>query len=129
MLSKCVAMNPYLPIFQRVRPSSKSFIRNTVGVYGRRFGTSAKEFGEGDEGFLEEIADQNDDDEETIGSQGPSGFGIGGQVGQLHTPRTPNAAFSSSPSSWMSKATPSSKFGSTHYQIPEDEDPIEDFSD
>ncbi|KAF8987789.1 Cell cycle checkpoint protein rad17 [Haplosporangium bisporale] len=129
MLSKCVAMNPYLPIFQRVRPSSKSFIRNTVGVYGRGFGASAKEFGEGDEGFLEEIADQNDDGE-TIGSQGPSGSGIGRQAGQPQTPRTPNSAFSSSPSSWMSKkATPPSKLGSTHYQIPEDEDPIEEFSD
>ncbi|KAG0087209.1 Cell cycle checkpoint protein rad17 [Podila epicladia] len=68
MLSKCAAMNPYMPIFQRIRPSSKSFIRNTAGVYGRKSGAT-KEFGEGDEGFVEEIADHNEDGEGTIGSQ------------------------------------------------------------
>ncbi|KAG0024102.1 Cell cycle checkpoint protein rad17 [Podila clonocystis] len=132
MLSKCAAMNPYMPIFQRIRPSSKSFIRNTVGVYGRKYG-AAKEFGEGDEGFLEEIVYQNDDAEGAVGSQaGQLGTGKVGQAGQSQTPNTPNSPFSSSPSSWMSqkKATPpASKLGSTHYQILEDEDPIGDFSD
>ncbi|KAG0335336.1 Cell cycle checkpoint protein rad17 [Podila horticola] len=132
MLSKCAAMNPYMPIFQRIRPSSKSFIRNTAGVYGRKHG-AAKEFGEGDEGFLEEIADQNGEGEGTVGPQaGQFGSGIGQAEQQRLTPSTPNSPFASSPSSWMSqkKATPpASKLGSTHYQILEDEDPIEEFSD
>ncbi|KAG0023563.1 Cell cycle checkpoint protein rad17 [Podila clonocystis] len=132
MLSKCAAMNPYMPIFQRIRPSSKSFIRNTVGVYGRKYG-AAKEFGEGDEGFLEEIVYQNDDGEGAVGSQaGQLGTGKVGQAGLSQTPNIPNSPFSPSPSPWMSqkKATPpASKLGSTHYQILEDEDPIEDFSD
>ncbi|KAG0099584.1 Cell cycle checkpoint protein rad17 [Podila epicladia] len=133
MLSKCAAMNPYMPIFQRIRPSSKSFIRNTAGVYGRKSGAT-KEFGEGDEGFVEEIADHNEDGEGTIGSQaGQFGSRIVGQARQQpQTPSTPNSPFASSPSSWMlqKKATPpASKLGLAQYQILEDEDPIEEFSD
>ncbi|KAF9425636.1 Cell cycle checkpoint protein rad17, partial [Podila epigama] len=55
MLSRCASANPYLSIFQKIRPSSKAFIRSVAGVYGRKSGVSAREFGEGDEGFLEEI--------------------------------------------------------------------------
>ncbi|KAG0201304.1 Cell cycle checkpoint protein rad17 [Mortierella sp. GBA30] len=56
MLHKCACMNPYLAILnQSLRPSSKAFVRTAVGNYGRKIGMAKKEFGEGDEGFMEEV--------------------------------------------------------------------------
>ncbi|KAG0001142.1 Cell cycle checkpoint protein rad17 [Modicella reniformis] len=58
MLHKCITINPYMTIWNKsLRASSKNFVRNAVGNYGRKMGMVKKEFGEGDEGFLEEITD------------------------------------------------------------------------
>ncbi|KAG0285296.1 Cell cycle checkpoint protein rad17 [Linnemannia gamsii] len=56
MLHKCLQMDPYRPIFQQMlRSSSKAFVRRGAGTYGTKAGIVKKEFGEGDEGFTEEL--------------------------------------------------------------------------
>lgn len=57
MLHRCVTMNPYMPIMNQVlRPSSKNFVRHQAAGYGLKLGMERKkEFGEGDEGFMEDV--------------------------------------------------------------------------
>lgn len=125
MLHKCVSMNPYMPIMNQVlRPSSKNFVRTQVGGYGRKIGMEQKkEFGEGDEGFMEEVATPPDSGGPDLGSSSP-------------------AAGSSSPfqSSWnrAGTTTPSTAQNTFRSRRPQQqqlqsqvntEDPIEDFSD
>ncbi|KAF9148344.1 Cell cycle checkpoint protein rad17 [Linnemannia schmuckeri] len=120
MLHKCLLMDPYRPIFQQLlRGSSKTFVRHGAGAYGTKAGIVKKEFGEGDEGFTEELdagADSTPSSsgvaDEIGGSQGSrarsgSGFGTGYGKGkvtgqQQRTPVDPSIV---------------------------DDDPIEDFSD
>ncbi|KAF9089821.1 Cell cycle checkpoint protein rad17 [Mortierella sp. AD031] len=56
LLHKCVKMAPYMPLFQQLfRPNSKHFVQKDVGNYGFKIGMTKKEFGDGDEGFTEEL--------------------------------------------------------------------------
>ncbi|KAK3806870.1 MAG: Rad17 cell cycle checkpoint protein-domain-containing protein [Linnemannia gamsii] len=96
MLHRCLIMDPYRPIFQQLlRSSSKAFVRHGAGAYGTKGGIIKKEFGEGDEGFVEEldvgaegtqsssgVADEITNDNVGSNSQGSgarsgSGFGTG----------------------------------------------------
>jgi DNA repair photolyase len=62
-------MNPYLNTFKLLRSSSKTFIKSSVGNYGRKIGMMMKkEFGEGDEGYLEEISTAADEVDNSLGS-------------------------------------------------------------
>ncbi|KAF9921593.1 Cell cycle checkpoint protein rad17 [Linnemannia zychae] len=55
MLHKCLIMDPYRLVFQQfLRGSTKAFVRHNVGAYGTKSGFK-KEFGEGDEGFTEDL--------------------------------------------------------------------------
>lgn len=110
MLHKCITMNPYMSIFKPFRSSSKLFIKSGAGNYGKRNGQAKKEFGEGDEGYTEEIAQPsisggNEDGAKAVDEiiEDP---GVGQSMQQM---KRQQFSYSN--------------------QILQDEDPIEDFSD
>ncbi|KAF9995609.1 Cell cycle checkpoint protein rad17 [Entomortierella chlamydospora] len=133
MLHKCVTMNPYLSLFDKLlRPSSKTFVKTAAGNYGRKIGIVKKEFGEGDDGFLEEIVTSLPSDrvgagpgvvDEIVDDSISSAVGIRGdsrfrqQHYQQHHYQQPK----------QQQHKP--QFNSYTFQITQDEDPIEDFSD
>ncbi|KAI8363301.1 Rad17 cell cycle checkpoint protein-domain-containing protein [Mortierella sp. GBAus27b] len=115
MLHKCMAINPYMAIWNTMlRPGSKDFVRN-AGHYGKRIGLLKKEFGEGDEGFLEEVAEATPgtegivdgavDGHKMVTGDNQGASAVSGKVGQVQMPKP-----------------------STTNEM-RDEDPIEDFSD
>ncbi|KAF9185736.1 Cell cycle checkpoint protein rad17 [Haplosporangium sp. Z 767] len=134
MLHKCATMNPYMPIFYKsLRSSSKDFVRTVAGNYVKKFGVVKKEFGEGDEGFMEEVVssesitssvDEVIDDVNWSGSGAASsvaaGPGLRGGVGI-------GTGFGSD--SWSKLQQQKQQFNPLTYEIEQDEDPIEDFSD
>jgi hypothetical protein len=124
MLHKCLLMDPYRPIFQRLlRGSSKAFVRHGAGAYGTKAGIVKKEFGEGDEGFTEELDASAEGISSTSGvtdevgsSQGlgagsGSGFGTGFGKGKMTGQQQRQEQ--------RTRVDPSMV----------DDDPIEDFSD
>lgn len=117
MLHKCMTINPYMPIWNKsLRPSSKNFVRNVAGHYGRKVAGIRKEFGEGDDGFLEEITDSTP--------------GTGGVVDKIivdHKGTLENRQGAGVGSSMESRAKKLGPF--VTYEIQHDDDPIEDFSD
>ncbi|KAF9586533.1 Cell cycle checkpoint protein rad17 [Lunasporangiospora selenospora] len=138
MLYKCLMMNPYLPIFGKLlRSSSKEFLRRAVGNYGKATMGPKREFGEGDEGYTEEIVPVS------------STLGVPGQADEVvedSTPySTPKAAATPSMGSWRSQGQRQSSSPYAMAQTKQlrqgnldsilsntnsrDEDPIEDFSD
>lgn len=118
MLHKCLLMDPYRPVFQQLlRGGSKAFIRHGAGAYGTKAGIVRKEFGEGDEGFVEEL---------DAGIEGtPSSTGVTDETGGSQgSGATPGSGFGAG--SGKAKLT-----GQQQRVDPSvvDDDPIEDFSD
>ncbi|KAF9277413.1 Cell cycle checkpoint protein rad17 [Mortierella alpina] len=123
MLHKCANINPYMPIFSKsLRPSSKNFVRTGAGNYGKKVGLAKKEFGEGDEGFMEDIAP-------SVG-EGVSGGAdeIISDTGGLDTRSRPRADFSRN-SGGRQQQQQQQPYSQVAYEVIHDEDPIEDFSD
>ncbi|KAG0067897.1 Cell cycle checkpoint protein rad17 [Linnemannia elongata] len=118
MLHKCLLMDPYRPVFQQLlRGGSKAFVRNGAGAYGTKAGIVRKEFGEGDEGFVEEL---------DAGAEGtPSSTGVTGEAGGN---QSSGARPGSGLGAGFGKAKPT---GQQQRVDPSeiDDDPIEDFSD
>ncbi|KAF9947796.1 Cell cycle checkpoint protein rad17 [Mortierella alpina] len=128
MLHKCANINPYMPIFNKsLRPSSKNFVRSGAGNYGKKVGMAKKEFGEGDEGFMEDIAPSVSEgvsggtDEIVSDMGGPdtragprTGFGWGNGGRQQHQ---------------QQQQQQQPLYSQVAYEVVHDEDPIEDFSD
>ncbi|KAH7046487.1 Rad17 cell cycle checkpoint protein-domain-containing protein [Linnemannia elongata] len=118
MLHKCLLMDPYRPVFQQLlRGGSKAFVRNGAGAYGTKAGIVRKEFGEGDEGFVEEL---------DAGAEGtPSSTGVTGEAGGI---QSSGARPGSGLGAGSGKAKPT---GQQQRVDPSeiDDDPIEDFSD
>ncbi|KAK3809128.1 MAG: Rad17 cell cycle checkpoint protein-domain-containing protein [Benniella sp.] len=115
MLHKCMTMNPYMDVWNKLlRLNSKNFVRHTAGHFGKKVAAIRKEFGEGDEGFLEEITDS---------TPGTGGIEIIGD----HTRALENRQGAGVGSSRDSRGK---KLGPlvTH-KNPPDDDPIKDFSD
>ncbi|KAF8978559.1 Cell cycle checkpoint protein rad17 [Entomortierella lignicola] len=128
MLHKCVTMNPYLTIFNKLlRPSSKDFVKNAAGNYGKKIRVIKKEFGKGDEGFLEETVQSSSTDGVVADEIGddyiPHAVGIKGdsrlkQHQQQHQQQQQQQQHQAKP-----------LFNPYMNLVAEDEDPIEDFSD
>ncbi|KAI1314685.1 Cell cycle checkpoint protein rad17 [Mortierella claussenii] len=113
MLHKCATANPYMPIFNKsLRPSSKTFVRTGAANFGKKIGLVKKEFGEGDEGFTEEISSSAPTGEDTD----PSGAS-GSQSA------TPTSNQQREKQNWQQQ--PHALAQATQ----RDDDPIEDFSD
>jgi len=118
MLHKCMTINPYMPIWNKLlRLSSKNFVRSAAGHYGRKVAAIRKEFGEGDEGFLEEMTDS------TSGTGGVVDEMIGDHTGVQQNRR--GAGVGSSKDSRAKTLGPLV----THENPHDDDDPIRDFSD
>lgn len=123
MLHKCANINPYMPIFSKsLRPSSKNFVRTGAGNYGKKVGLAKKEFGEGDEGFMDDIAS-------SVG-EGVSGGTdeIISDTGGLDTRSRPRAEFNRN-SGGRQQQQQQQPYSQVAYEVIHDEDPIEDFSD
>ncbi|KAG9322008.1 hypothetical protein KVV02_008171 [Mortierella alpina] len=123
MLHKCSNINPYMPIFNKsLRPSSKNFVRTGAGNYGKKVGMIKKEFGEGDEGFMEDIAPSV--------SEGVPGSTdeIVSDMGGPDTRSRPRAGFSRQ-SGGRQQQHQQQLYSQVAYEVVPDEDPIEDFSD
>ncbi|ORZ01842.1 Rad17 cell cycle checkpoint protein-domain-containing protein [Lobosporangium transversale] len=119
MLHKCIIANPYMPIFSKsLRPSSKNFIRASSANYGKGVGMIRKEFGEGDEGFVEELV-----------SPGMSGEVGGDNVGCSDSPE--HTIINSSTRSRLQerKQQQQQQANTSMYEMEHEDDPIEDFSD
>lgn len=120
MLHKCLLMDPYRPIFQQLlRGSSKAFVRHGAGAYGTKAGIIKKEFGEGDEGFTEEL---------DAGTEGtPSASGVADEIG---TSQGPGARSGPGFGTGFGKGTMAGQEQRTRVgPSMVDDDPIEDFSD
>ncbi|KAF9121605.1 Cell cycle checkpoint protein rad17 [Mortierella sp. 14UC] len=130
MLHRCLVMDPYRPIFQQLlRGSSKAFVRHGAGAYGTKVGIAKKEFGEGDEGFVEEL------DASAGGTQSSSGVADdianndGGSMGQGSGSRSGTGfgtGFGKDKlTAQQQRHEQRTRVGSSVV----DDDPIEDFSD
>ncbi|KAF9962854.1 Cell cycle checkpoint protein rad17 [Mortierella alpina] len=125
MLHKCANINPYMPIFSKtLRPSSKNFVRTGAGNFGKKVGMAKKEFGEGDEGFMEDVAPSVH--ESVSGNTDEIVSDMGGPD------------IRSEPRSGLSRERGGQQQQQQHqqqlysqvaYEVVHDEDPIEDFSD
>ncbi|KAF9561541.1 Cell cycle checkpoint protein rad17 [Mortierella alpina] len=123
MLHKCANINPYMPIFNKsLRPSSKNFVRTAAGNYGKKVGMAKKEFGEGDEGFMEDIAPSGND-----GTPGGTDE-IVSDMGGPDTRSRPRTGFSRDRGGRLPHQH-QHLYSQVAYEIAHDEDPIEDFSD
>ncbi|KAF9900053.1 hypothetical protein EC991_007955 [Linnemannia zychae] len=127
MLHRCLIMDPYRPIFQHLlRSSSKAFVRHGAGAYGTKVGIIKKEFGEGDEGFVEEL------DAPAEGTQSSSGVADdivnndGGSSSQGSRPRAGNGFGTGFTKGKLS--VQQHQHGRVDSSVVDD-DPIEDFSD
>ncbi|KAG0325836.1 Cell cycle checkpoint protein rad17 [Podila humilis] len=117
MLGKFANANPYAPVFTRFRASTKSFIRNVVNKFGNRsYGGLAKEFGAGEEGFIEELEDGVDSAASTVSTP----------KSQSQSQPQPQSQLQQRPGNLSALRYGMSS--SAKYQI-QDEDPIEQFSD
>ncbi|KAF9353511.1 Cell cycle checkpoint protein rad17 [Mortierella sp. NVP85] len=117
MLHKCIKINPYMPTWNKLlRLSSKNFVRDTAGLFGSKVAAIRKEFGEGDEGFLEEITDS---------TPGTGGI-VDGIIGD-HTRALENRPGTGVGASKDSRAKTLGPLVTN--EEPQDDDPIEDFSD
>ncbi|KAF9114762.1 Cell cycle checkpoint protein rad17 [Mortierella sp. AM989] len=133
MLHKCVTMNPYLSVFNKsLRPSSKTFVKTAAGNFGKKISMVKKEFGEGDEGFLEDIVTSYPSDGAVAGS------GIVDEIVDDSVHPVASIRGGSKPSLQQQQQRqqqqhklPQQKPQLNSYtsQISQDEDPIEDFSD
>ncbi|KAF9438716.1 Cell cycle checkpoint protein rad17 [Entomortierella beljakovae] len=119
ILHKCVTMNPYMNTFKSLRPSSKNFVRNSVGNYGKRIGTVKKEFGEGDEGYLEEV----------VTSTPTEGTETGPKAVDEITDDLGSSMFNSRRQLNQPQQQLKRRFEPHVFQSSLEEDPIEDFSD
>jgi len=133
-------MNPYMPIMNQVlRPSSKNFVRHQAAGYGLKLGMERKkEFGEGDEGFMEEIMVPSTDSSTSYGE----GLDLGSPLTSISSPgqspwsnrtnsasSTPQSPFRSHrPLQQQQPLKPLHSYGSIG-ALPPAEDPIADFSD
>ncbi|KAG0357572.1 Cell cycle checkpoint protein rad17 [Gamsiella multidivaricata] len=117
MLHKCMRMNPYMPIFSKsLRPSSKAFVRDGAGNYGRKTGVIKKEFGEGDEGFLEDVTDTSPSAE-------------AGVVDEIVDESMEKIGTGSGWDSRVKQDQQKKQRDQLTYEVEHDEDPIEDFSE
>ncbi|GJJ78629.1 cell cycle checkpoint protein [Entomortierella parvispora] len=137
ILHRCVSMNPYMPIMNQVlRPSSKNFVRHQAAGYGLKLGMERKkEFGEGDEGFMEEIMVPSSDPLTSFGDGLDPGPPLTNAPSPSQSPWSNGVgSTSSAPQSTFKRSRPLLQQQSLHSHgsigtLSPNEDPIEDFSD